>query len=153
VTHSSTVHENVHVYYHADAENLTEQLEALNLEWETAFKLMELAYFFMHPLPALREMVDAPEEIRRAFRTAWRGLQAYQKHMAVSKVGDLTMHLYKDVQTNFGTAICFDRECSPVVHAMHDGDERAGVSDKHVKKPKKRSATPSKKGGSKKPRR
>jgi hypothetical protein len=43
VTHSSTVH----ALYHADAQNLTEQLEALNLEWETAFKLMELAYFIL----------------------------------------------------------------------------------------------------------
>jgi hypothetical protein len=53
--------------------------------------------------------------------------------MAVKKVGYLTMHIYRDVQNFFGTAICFDRECSPVARAMHDNDERAGASEKHVK--------------------
>jgi hypothetical protein len=92
-------------------------------------------------------MVDAPDEIRKAFRNAWRGLQAYQNHIDDKKVGDLTMSAYKDVQKNFGTAICFDRECSPVAHAMNDHEECAGASEKHIKKPKKRSGMPNKKGG------
>jgi hypothetical protein len=87
------------VLYHADAENLTEQLEALNLEWETAFKVMELAYLFMHPRPALQHIVDAPDKMCKAFCNAWHGLQAYQKHVAFKKVGDLTGHAYKDMQT------------------------------------------------------
>jgi hypothetical protein len=132
------------VLYHADAENLTEQLEALNLEWETAFKVMELAYFFMHPRPALQHIVDAPDQMCKAFCSAWRGLQAYQKHVAVKKVGDLTVHAYKDMQNNFGTDIWFDRECSPVAHAMQDDNGREGASEMNVEKPKKRYQTPTK---------
>jgi hypothetical protein len=108
----------------AEAESLDEQLQALQLQWPEAFKVIEMAYFFEEPLQELKAMVRKPTRaqlVKERFNSCWQGLKAYQKHRGVLRTGDLTLGMYADVQKVHSEVVVFERECSPVLRAMEVG--------------------------------
>jgi hypothetical protein len=119
---------------------LEEQLEALQLEWPEAFKVIEMAYFFKEPFEELLAMVQKPtrvQAVQERFNSCWQGLKAFQKHLGVERTGDLILRMYADVQKVHSEAVVFERECSPVLRAMEEKREGSGRVEVSPKKARK----------------
>jgi hypothetical protein len=123
----------------AVAKTLDEQLEFLDLTWPDVYKLLELSFFFEESVQSLWATVQGPNHavvIRDKFNRCWRGLQAFQHHQRVQRVGDICLRMYSKVQAPFGAVVVFEREMSPVRRAMVDAGDGAGVKA-HGISPKK----------------
>jgi hypothetical protein len=114
----------------AVATSLDVQLKFLDLSWPDVYKLLELAYFFEESVQWLWTTVQGPNHalvIREKFNRCWRGLQAFQQHERVQRVGDICLRIYSDVQAPFGDVV-FERDMSPVRRAMADAGNGPGLN-------------------------
>jgi hypothetical protein len=122
----------------AVAKSLVEQLEFLDLTWPDVYKLLELSFFFEESVQWLWTTVQGPNRvvvIREKFNQCWRGLQAFQHHQRVQRVGDICLRMYSKVQASFADVV-FEREMSLVRRAMADAGDGAGLKA-HGISPKK----------------